>query len=55
MGRATQFFDYLKRNPKDLDTEFIKFNYTHFKITPELKKLRRKLKLYKQQDELTLF
>ena len=47
MGRATQFFDYLKRKPEELDTGFILFNYTHLKITPELKKLRRKLKLYK--------
>ena len=51
----TQFFDYLKRKPENLDTEFIKFNYTHFRITPELKKLRRKLKLYLTEQQGKLF
>jgi len=46
MGRLTQYFDYLNRKPENLDQRFIRFNYTHIKITPELKKLRRKLKLY---------
>ena len=44
----TQFFDYLKRSPDEMSSEFIRFHYTHFKITPELKKLRRKLKLYQK-------
>ena len=46
MGRLTQYMDYLNRKPENLDQRFIKFNYTHITITPELKKLRRKLKLY---------
>lgn len=55
MGRATQFFDYLNRKPENLNSEFKKFNYTHLRITPELKKLRRKLKLYKDGIQNTLF
>lgn len=46
MGRLTQFNDYLHRRPEDFSIDFVVFNYTHFKITPEAKKLRRELKLY---------
>lgn len=40
MGRATQFFDYLKRKPEELTSQFERFNYSHIRITPEIKKLR---------------
>jgi hypothetical protein len=41
MGRLAQAFDYMNRKPSDFSLDFVKFNYTHFSITPELKKLRR--------------
>lgn len=47
MGRATQFFDYLTRQPQDFTLDFVKAHYTHLEITPAIKKIRRKLKLWK--------
>ena len=48
MGKLTEYFDYLNREPKTLTSDFIAFNYTHISIGPEEKKLRRELKLYKK-------
>ena len=48
MGKLTECFDYLAREPKTLTNDFISFNYTHINIGPEEKKLRRELKLYKK-------
>jgi len=42
MGRVTQLYDYLNRDPKDLTPDFIKANYTHLEITPGLKEKRKK-------------
>ena len=50
MGRATQFFDYLNRKPEELTGQCERFNYSHIRITQELKKLRRELKLYKNEN-----
>jgi len=48
MGKLTQYFDYLNRKPEDFSLDFVKSNYTHIEITPELKKLRKTLKWYKK-------
>jgi len=42
MGRLTQIFDYLKRDPKKLNKDFIDGHYTHFTIDDRLKEIRRK-------------
>ena len=55
MGSLTQKFDYLTRKPEDFYPDIGKELYTHFQITPELKKLRRRLKLYEKHQQLRLF
>jgi hypothetical protein len=47
MGRLTQAFDYLKKDPSDMSKDYEKFHYTKLTITKDIKKLRRKLKLYR--------
>ena len=51
MGTLTQVEDYLRRKPLELTQEFIKENYSHITISPELKKLRRELKLYREVEK----
>lgn len=41
MGRATQFFDYINREPDKFSIDLIKFHYTHFEITGVSKAVRR--------------
>lgn len=38
MGRATEYFDYINREKKDMLEDHF---YTHLTITPEIKKARR--------------
>ncbi len=45
MGRLTQAFAYLTEDPKKLID--IKESLTHITVDENLKKLRKKLKLYK--------
>lgn len=51
MGRITQLFDYLKRDPAEFGKDFVLSNYTHIEITPELKKLRKTLKWYRKPNK----
>lgn len=46
MGRLTETFDYLKRPTITADINHL---YCSIEITDKLKKLRRKLKLYKHE------
>lgn len=46
MGRMTEYFNYLKVEPKNLQ-EF-KDNMYYLKVTEDIKKQRSKLKLYKK-------
>jgi hypothetical protein len=48
MSRLTQIIDYLNREPKELNLDYIKSNYTHLTISDELKKIRKEKKLYKK-------
>ncbi len=40
MGRATQFLDYLNRDPGDFD-QYYPYLITHLTIHPRLKEVRR--------------
>jgi hypothetical protein len=42
MSRLRQWFDYVSRDPDQFSIDFVKHNYTHFTITPESRKVRRK-------------
>jgi len=44
MGRATEFIDYINRDPKDFKNAdgSYKVHYKYIDITPELKKARGK-------------
>ena len=52
MGRATEIFDFLNRDPDDFcgmsQESFCRWNYFHITHTPELKQLRSDLGLYKE-------
>ena len=45
MGKITEYYKYLYCNPSDLKDMSLTFGY--FTPTPESKKLRKKLKLWK--------
>ena len=50
MGRATEFFDYINVDPKDLNER--KQLYCSLAITDELKKIRREyLRLKRKRDK----
>ena len=42
MGRLTQMIDYINKDPKELESNYIKANYTHFTIKESDKKIRKK-------------
>ena len=46
MGKMTEYFDYLKKDPNDLTRRYIAFNYFHIDIGENEKAVRRDLKLY---------
>ena len=47
MSRLTQMIDYINKDPKELDSNYIRANYTHFTISETAKKVRRKLRVKK--------
>jgi len=50
MSRLTQMIDYINKDPKELDSNYIKAHYTHFTISETAKKVRRKLRVKKKAD-----
>jgi len=54
MGKLTQYLDYMGRKPEDFSLDFVKFNYNHIEITPELKKIRKREKWYRPLVEKNL-
>jgi len=52
MGKLTQYFDYLSREPEFLTNEFIADAYTHFTLTDEARSLRRSLRLWHEKINL---
>jgi len=44
MARLTQMMDYLEREADGFSIGFTEHNYTHFRITPKAKKVRRLVK-----------
>ena len=50
MSRLTQMIDYINKDPKELDINYIKHNYTHFTIDKTAKKVRRKIRIKKKAD-----
>jgi hypothetical protein len=48
-GRLTELFGYLEQPPDKMTDEWKAANIKTLEITPELKKLRIKLKLYKEK------
>ena len=50
MSRLTQMIDYINKDPKELDSNYIRANYTHFSIDKTAKKVRRKMRVKKKAD-----
>ena len=50
MSRLTQMIDYINKDPKELDSNYIRAHYTHFSIDKTAKKVRRKLRVKKKAD-----
>ena len=48
MGRMSQYFDYLSRQPEDFYKEISAYKYTHISLTPDVKKLRKSLRWWLQ-------
>ena len=49
MGKLSEYYDYLQRDPSDIDYRFIRFTYSHITVGEAEKKLRRQLRWYKQK------
>lgn len=50
MGKLTQYLDYLNRPSANLSHDEIVTKYTHIEITYGLKKLRKRLKWFKNRS-----
>jgi len=52
MGRYTELFGYLKTTPQDWKSGKVTINtFTHITINEKIKKLRRTLKLYNNEQK----
>jgi len=55
MCKLTEYFDFLNRDPAEFrglsQSQFCRFYYSHIQWTPEMKDLRRQLKLYDDKTE----
>ena len=50
MSRLTQMIDYINKDPKELDSNYIRAHYTQFSIDKTAKKVRRKMRVKKKAD-----